>query len=437
MKFDMILFPSVFMILFASMSIAEETRNLRSGVASTTSTLAEEDESRHLQQTTGFCLKSVHGNYLSAWPAGNDPPVRLSPNRLSWEHWSYVSNTDGTVSLRSDAHGTYLSAWWDGTLKLQPINEPWEHFEKTDWGDGTVSFKSTAHGTSYVRATDKDYADQAPQLLVWERWTPVDCNTGGSLSPPPQPPSSSTSCGGGTIGNGVCSGGSCCSQYGWCGTGAAYCGASPTPPAPTGFFATADIQGALDKFNEIQGDTQVITQDIVDDINDATSDYSLYRKVAFVAHTIWESGGYQYTEEVAAVASPFDTRDDYQDCDWNTAGVQLPDNGKFFYGRGYIQLSWCANYRAYGSARMVNGDPDFFYKNPERVATDYAMDSSEWFFSRIVTDDSGQFGLTTKAINGAIECSPSYTGNTPQKRYEIFDALAKRVGLTGYSSAGC
>jgi hypothetical protein len=162
----MILFPSVFMILFASMSTAEETRNLRSGVASTTSTLAEEDESRHLQQTTGFCLKSVHGNYLSAWPAGNDPPVRLSSNRLSWEHWSYVSNTDGTVSLRSDAHGTYLSAWWDGTLKLQPINEPWEHFEKTDWGDGTVSFKSTAHGTSYVRATDKDYADQAPQLLV-------------------------------------------------------------------------------------------------------------------------------------------------------------------------------------------------------------------------------------------------------------------------------
>ena len=31
-------------------------------------------------------------------------------------------------------------------------------------------------------------------------------------------------CGGGNRGNGICSTGECCSQYGWCGTSAAHCG---------------------------------------------------------------------------------------------------------------------------------------------------------------------------------------------------------------------
>jgi hypothetical protein len=33
-----------------------------------------------------------------------------------------------------------------------------------------------------------------------------------------------------------------------------------------------------------------------------------------------------------------------------------------------MQLSWCANYRAYGRARNVNGDPNFFYKNLELLS---------------------------------------------------------------------
>jgi hypothetical protein len=65
------------------------------------------------------------------------------------------------------------------------------------------------------------------------------------------------------------------------------------------------------------------------------------------------------------------------------------------------------------------------------------MDSAAWFFETIVTDNSGQFGLTTRDINGAIECSASFNGDTPQNRYEIFDALAQAVGLTGYNRNGC
>jgi chitinase len=154
---------------------------------------------------------------------------------------------------------------------------------------------------------------------------------------------------------------------------------------------------------------------------------------------MWESAGYQFTEEMAAVNPPFATRADYQDCEWNTPGVQLPANGKFFYGRGYIQLSWCANYILYGQDRLVDGDPLYFYENPELVATTnyYAFDSAAWFFETQVSDSTGQFGLITNAINGTIECSASYSGTAVEKRYAIFVALSQQVGLTGYNSNGC
>ena len=70
------------------------------------------------------------------------------------------------------------------------------------------------------------------------------------------------------------------------------------------------------------------------------------------------------------------------------------------------------------------------------------MDSAAWFFESEVPDTSGQFGLTTKKINGDLECIGG-TNVTPEgidkarKRYEIFEAIAKAVGMTGYSETGC
>lgn len=89
---------------------------------------------------------------------------------------------------------------------------------------------------------------------------------------------------------------------------------------------------------------------------------------------------------------------------------------------------------------MFNDDPDFFYNQPELVAADpYAMDSAAWFFETIVSDTTGQFGLTTKAINGDIECSAeSEDGNaTARKRYDVFVAIANAAGMGGYSENGC
>ncbi len=88
---------------------------------------------------------------------------------------------------------------------------------------------------------------------------------------------------------------------------------------------------------------------------------------------------------------------------------------------------------------MHNNDPDLFYNQPELVATDkfYAMDSAAWFFENNVSDRSGQFGLTTADINGALECSQSSPDPKAQTRYRIFVALAATVGMTGYSENGC
>jgi predicted chitinase len=193
-----------------------------------------------------------------------------------------------------------------------------------------------------------------------------------------------------------------------------------------------DLQAGVDRYNQLQGGSERATQELVNAINDVTKSYTLYRQLAFVAHTIWESGAYKYKEEIAATTGCC-TRYDYQRCTDNSI---VPNGDLAYYGRGYIQLSWCYNYEAYGRARLVNGDPNYFKNNPNAVAQlPYAVDSAAWFFETNVADRSGQFGLTTRAING-IECNGS-GHHAPPKRFQIFEAMAQRVGLTGYSAAGC
>ncbi len=240
-------------------------------------------------------------------------------------------------------------------------------------------------------------------------------------------------CGNGKVGNGVCANKMCCSQYGWCGITSNHCGGS-SGGISTKLLTLADLQKAMDMYNSLQKTAAPATQALVDKINDITRNYSLYRRIAFVAHTIWESGGYVYTveQDKAKYGS-------YQECDWDLKTNNPATNGKQFYGRGYMQLSWCANYKAYGKFKMINGDPDYFYNNPDLVATTYAWDSAVWFFEAVVKDDSGSFGVTTKNINGDLECNPSAntSDSTAKKRYKIFEALANKMGLTGFSESGC
>lgn len=58
-------------------------------------------------------------------------------------------------------------------------------------------------------------------------------------------------------------------------------------------------------------------------------------------------------------------------------GVESTKEGFKFRGRGYIQLTGKENYTAFG--KSINED---IVNNPDKVATDYALLSAAWFFSK-------------------------------------------------------
>ena len=136
----------------------------------------------------------------------------------------------------------------------------------------------------------------------------------------------------------------------------------------------------------------------------------------FLAEIMWESGGLIYKSELAC--STNNCAGSYQD----STGL----SGKYYYGRGYIQLTWGANYKA---ASLALFNDDRLLQNPEQVSTneEYAWDVSFWFWKTNVKptlNNSYNFGLATKAINGALECSGSGTDKA-KKRYQIYVEILK------------
>ncbi|CAF1122657.1 unnamed protein product [Brachionus calyciflorus] len=123
-------------------------------------------------------------------------------------------------------------------------------------------------------------------------------------------------------------------------------------------------------------------------------------------------GGFVYLSEIACLqngcAGSYVTADDYP--------------GQKYYGRGYIQLTWSYNYKAasqdlYNDLRL--------YTNANQVALDDGISwaVSFWYWKKKVHSrpgvSSGQFGATTNAINGALECSGPFTSKARQ-RFEIY-----------------
>jgi predicted chitinase len=130
----------------------------------------------------------------------------------------------------------------------------------------------------------------------------------------------------------------------------------------------------------------------------------------FLSEIMWESGGLIYKAELQ--------------CAQNNCSGQYVDNvglpGQYYYGRGYIQLTWGANYK---NASMDLYNDDRLLQNPDQVATDedtaWAVSFHYWkYFVKPTLGTTNQFGLATKAINGALECGSGPNVSIAQK---VFD----------------
>lgn len=131
----------------------------------------------------------------------------------------------------------------------------------------------------------------------------------------------------------------------------------------------------------------------------------------FLAQVIHESRGLQTKEE---------DEPDEDDYDRNDDGIQ-------FYGRGYIQLTWKANYKA--ASRAIYGD-NRLVDNPELVAESerLAWKTAFWFWTDRVRPapdvEPRNFRDTTRAINGELE------GDNPNpSRYRYYRKVSKAFGI--------
>jgi predicted chitinase len=156
---------------------------------------------------------------------------------------------------------------------------------------------------------------------------------------------------------------------------------------------------------------------------------SLEEAAMFLAQTGHESGGFEHIEEIDCAGST-SCADQY--------GGSEGAPGKSYHGRGFIQLSWPANYK---EASEALGMGDELFENPEKVAEDPEIGAkvSSWFWKTKVATAPGvsdnQFGATTKAINGALECTGSNVEKS-QNRYKVYKDVAEVLGISNLADEG-
>lgn len=173
-------------------------------------------------------------------------------------------------------------------------------------------------------------------------------------------------------------------------------GSGPTPPTPTGSISFEQFNQAVQTCG-FQAPSDSLYTSFV---SRAPTDGSITtnRELAmFLAEILHESGGLIYKREIRCISDG--CPNDYR--------TPEDDPTLFYYGRGFIQLTWSSNYR---SASLALFGDDRLVRNPDLVAQsdDYSWAVSFWFWKVNVHDNvqGGQFGAATRGINGGLECSP-------------------------------
>jgi predicted chitinase len=129
------------------------------------------------------------------------------------------------------------------------------------------------------------------------------------------------------------------------------------------------------------------------------------REIAmFLANAKWETGNFQFTEEIAANRGVY--------CD-ATKAYGCPAGENQYYGRGSMQLSWNFNYKAAGDYLGI----DFLNQPALAIQPSNLWRTGLWFWM-ISADGASSaphtvfksgFGSTIDRINGAVECNGGAT----------------------------
>eukprot|EP00252_Welwitschia_mirabilis_P025951 TRINITY_DN82_c0_g4_i1.p1 TRINITY_DN82_c0_g4~~TRINITY_DN82_c0_g4_i1.p1 ORF type:complete len:276 (+),score=-28.55 TRINITY_DN82_c0_g4_i1:18-845(+) len=240
----------------------------------------------------------------------------------------------------------------------------------------------------------------------------------------------------------------CCSQYGYCGTGDAYCGAgcqegpcNSSPSSPSGSGGSVSSIVTNDLFNQIvspasgcEGNGFYGYSQFIDAANTFSSfgtsssdDVNKREIAAFFANAAHETGAFCYINEQ-------NPSSDY--CD--SSNTQYPcASGKRYYGRGPLQLTWNYNYGAAGDYLSFDG-----LNNPDVVATDSSISwkTAVWFWMKnsnchnAITSGSG-FGATIKAIN-SMECNGG-NSDAVSSRVNYYKKFCNLLGVDPGSNLSC
>jgi predicted chitinase len=143
----------------------------------------------------------------------------------------------------------------------------------------------------------------------------------------------------------------------------------------------------------------------------------------FMAQVLHESDGLRAVREYACMSTG---------CPGSYTTPNLDVPGQSYYGRGYLQLTWSGNYQL-ASNDLFNGQSRLLLEDADRVAREEWLSwaTALWYWkTRVHTQIVGnnEFGRTTNAINGALECR---WGNTAiaKKRFAMYVKIHSQLKL--------